>query len=142
MHAEAARSRTKSSYKHLPVYSIDLFCSPSPGTYHLSTPESAGIGSPVGRIKAYDADVGENAEMWYSILDGDGQDMFNIITDSTSQEGVITVKKVNRPYIQCLKYHTVSRRLEIKSAPSATLSLILILSFFRMHTHTHTKPSA
>uniref|UniRef100_A0A8C1PN22 Cadherin 10 n=1 Tax=Cyprinus carpio TaxID=7962 RepID=A0A8C1PN22_CYPCA len=59
-------------------------------TYHLSTPESAGIGSPVGRIKAYDADVGENAEMWYSILDGDGQDMFNIITDSTSQEGVIT----------------------------------------------------
>uniref|UniRef100_A0A8C2JPJ8 Cadherin domain-containing protein n=1 Tax=Cyprinus carpio TaxID=7962 RepID=A0A8C2JPJ8_CYPCA len=62
-------------------------------TYHLSTPESAGIGSPVGRIKAYDADVGENAEMWYSILDGDGQDMFNIITDSTSQEGVITVKK-------------------------------------------------
>uniref|UniRef100_A0A8C1EA66 Cadherin-10 n=1 Tax=Cyprinus carpio carpio TaxID=630221 RepID=A0A8C1EA66_CYPCA len=62
-------------------------------TYHLSTPESAGIGSSVGRIKAYDADVGENAEMWYSILDGDGQDMFNIITDSTSQEGVITVKK-------------------------------------------------
>uniref|UniRef100_A0A673IF85 Cadherin 10 n=1 Tax=Sinocyclocheilus rhinocerous TaxID=307959 RepID=A0A673IF85_9TELE len=62
-------------------------------TYHLSTPESAGIGSPVGRIKAYDADVGENAEMWYTILDGDGQDVFNIITDSTSQEGVITVKK-------------------------------------------------
>uniref|UniRef100_A0A671LPN4 Cadherin-10-like n=1 Tax=Sinocyclocheilus anshuiensis TaxID=1608454 RepID=A0A671LPN4_9TELE len=78
-------------------------------TYHISTPESAGIGSSVGRIKAYDADVGENAEMWYSILDGDGQDVFNIITDSTSQEGVITVKKVNRPYIQCLKHHTVSQ---------------------------------
>uniref|UniRef100_A0A673MTE7 Cadherin-6 n=1 Tax=Sinocyclocheilus rhinocerous TaxID=307959 RepID=A0A673MTE7_9TELE len=83
----------RDSYKHLPVYSIDLFCSPSLGTYHISTPESAGIGSSVGRIKAYDTDVGENAEMWYSILDGDGQDVFNIITDSTSQEGVITVKK-------------------------------------------------
>lgn len=95
MHAEAPRPRTKSSYKHLTVYSIDLFCSPSPGNYHLSTPESTEIGSSVGRIKAYDADVGENAEMWYSILDGDGQDVFNIITDSTSQEGVIMVKKVN-----------------------------------------------
>lgn len=98
MHAEAPRSRTKSSYKYLTVYSIDLFCSTFPGTYHLSTPESAEIGSSVGRIKAYDADVGENAEMWFTILDGDGQDVFNIITDSTSQEGVIIVKKVNRPY--------------------------------------------
>lgn len=99
MYAEVPCSRTKSSYKHLTVYSIDIFCSPSPGTYHISTPESAGIGSSVGRIKAYDADMGENAEMWYSFLDGDGQEVFNIITDSTSQEGVITVKKVNRPYI-------------------------------------------
>ncbi|KAA0724945.1 Cadherin-10 Precursor [Triplophysa tibetana] len=62
-------------------------------TYHLSTPESANIGSSVGRIKASDADVGENAELWYSILDGDGQDVFNVITDGTSQEGVITVKR-------------------------------------------------
>lgn len=54
------------------------------------------MGSSVGRIKANDADAGENAEMWYSILDGDGQDVFNIITDGTTQEGVIIIKKVNK----------------------------------------------
>lgn len=53
------------------------------------------MGSSVGRIKANDADVGENAEMWYSILDGDGQDVFSVITDGTTQEGVIIIKKVN-----------------------------------------------
>ncbi|XP_056627594.1 cadherin-10 isoform X2 [Triplophysa dalaica] len=73
-----------------PYFSVE----PETGTYHLSTPESANIGSSVGRIKAYDADVGENAELWYSILDGDGQEVFNVITDGTSQEGVITVKRL------------------------------------------------
>ncbi|XP_030629029.1 cadherin-10 [Chanos chanos] len=62
-------------------------------SYHLSTFESAEIGSSIGRIKANDADVGENADMWYTILDGDGQDAFSIVTDVTTQEGVITVKK-------------------------------------------------
>lgn len=76
------------------IHSI-LSLLPPGGAYHLSTPESAEVGSSVGRIKANDADAGVNAEMWYSILDGDGQDMFNIVTDATSQEGVITVKKVN-----------------------------------------------
>ncbi|XP_066519879.1 cadherin-10 [Hoplias malabaricus] len=61
--------------------------------YHLSTLESAEVGSSVGRIKANDADAGVNAEMWYSILDGDGQDMFSAITNATTQEGVIIVKK-------------------------------------------------
>ncbi|KAG7488251.1 hypothetical protein MATL_G00033630 [Megalops atlanticus] len=62
-------------------------------SYHLSVPESAEIGSTVGRIKANDADVGENAEMQYSIVDGDGQEVFAIATDRVTQEGVITVKK-------------------------------------------------
>ncbi|MBN3305016.1 CADH6 protein, partial [Amia calva] len=63
------------------------------GSYHLTTSESAEIGSAIGRIKANDADVGENADIQYSIIGGDGQDMFNIVTDRTTQEGVITVKK-------------------------------------------------
>ncbi|XP_036376700.1 cadherin-10-like [Megalops cyprinoides] len=62
-------------------------------SYHLSVLESAEIGSIVGRIKANDADVGENAEMQYSIVDGDGQEVFAIATDRVTQEGVITVKK-------------------------------------------------
>uniref|UniRef100_A0A8B9KGD1 Cadherin-6 n=1 Tax=Astyanax mexicanus TaxID=7994 RepID=A0A8B9KGD1_ASTMX len=61
--------------------------------YHLTTPESAEVGSSVGRIKANDADAGVNAEMWYSILESDGPDVFSMVTDATSQEGVITVKK-------------------------------------------------
>jgi hypothetical protein len=64
------------------------------GTYQFKTPESTLPGTPVGRIKASDADVGENAEIEYSITDGEGLDMFDVITDQETQEGVITVKKV------------------------------------------------
>lgn len=64
------------------------------GTYQFKTPESSPPGTPIGRIKASDADVGENAEIEYSITDGEGQDMFDVITDQETQEGIITVKKV------------------------------------------------
>lgn len=53
------------------------------------------LDSPVGRIKANDADVDENAEIEYSITEGDGYDMFGITTDKDTQEGIITVKKVH-----------------------------------------------
>ncbi|XP_064908664.1 cadherin-9 isoform X2 [Columba livia] len=63
-------------------------------TYQFSSPESAPPGTPVGRIKANDPDVGENAETEYSISNGDGSDMFDIVTDKDTQEGIITVKKL------------------------------------------------
>ncbi|NXF94782.1 CADH9 protein, partial [Eubucco bourcierii] len=62
-------------------------------TYQFSSPESAQPGTPLGRIKANDPDVGENAETEYSISSGDGSDMFDIVTDKDTQEGIITVKK-------------------------------------------------
>ncbi|XP_065609313.1 cadherin-9 isoform X2 [Cyrtonyx montezumae] len=62
-------------------------------TYQFSSPESAPPGTPLGRIKANDPDLGENAEIEYSISNGDGSDMFDIITDKDTQEGIITVKK-------------------------------------------------
>ncbi|XP_035747211.1 cadherin-6 isoform X3 [Egretta garzetta] len=62
-------------------------------TYQFRTPESTPPDSPVGRIKANDADVDENAEIEYSITEGDGYDMFGITTDKDTQEGIITVKK-------------------------------------------------
>uniref|UniRef100_A0A8I5N4T2 Cadherin-6 n=1 Tax=Papio anubis TaxID=9555 RepID=A0A8I5N4T2_PAPAN len=64
------------------------------GTYQFKTPESSPPGTPIGRIKASDADVGENAEIEYSITDGEGLDMFDVITDQETQEGIITIKKL------------------------------------------------
>lgn len=65
------------------------------GLYQMSVPESAPVGSVVGRIWAKDRDIGVNAEMKYSIIDGDGRDTFDISTDATNLFGIITVKKVN-----------------------------------------------
>ncbi|XP_018429578.1 PREDICTED: cadherin-6-like isoform X3 [Nanorana parkeri] len=62
-------------------------------TYQFRAPESSPVGSAIGRIKANDADEGVNAEMEYQISDGDEHDMFQIITDKETQEGVIIVKK-------------------------------------------------
>ncbi|XP_010706773.1 cadherin-9-like [Meleagris gallopavo] len=62
-------------------------------TYQFSSPESAPPGTPLGRIKANDPDLGENAEIEYSISNGDGSDVFDIVTDKDTQEGIITVKK-------------------------------------------------
>lgn len=45
--------------------------------------------------------MGENAEMEYSIAEGDGADMFDVITDKDTQEGIITVKQVSSP---CLHF--------------------------------------
>lgn len=65
----------------------------------MSIPESAPVGSVVGRIWAKDKDVGLNAEMKYSIIDGDGRDTFDISTDPTNVFGLILVKKVEYIYI-------------------------------------------
>ncbi|XP_015667005.1 cadherin-6 isoform X2 [Protobothrops mucrosquamatus] len=61
--------------------------------YQFKIPESAPLNSPIGRIKANDADVGPNAEMEYNILDGDGSEMFGMTTDKETQEGIVIVKK-------------------------------------------------
>ncbi|XP_038652451.1 cadherin-6-like [Scyliorhinus canicula] len=62
--------------------------------YQMSVKESSREGAAVGRIKAYDADIGENAEIIYRIIDGDGMNMFDITTDQATQEGVVLVKKM------------------------------------------------
>lgn len=62
------------------------------------------MGSSVGRIEAVDADVGRNAEMDYTIVGGDGLDVFDITTDRYTQEGILSVKKVQRIFrALCLK---------------------------------------
>ncbi|KAM4688659.1 cadherin-6-like [Discoglossus pictus] len=61
--------------------------------YQFRTLESSPVGSSIGRIKANDLDEGKNAETEYHISDGDESNMFDIITDKETQEGVIIVKK-------------------------------------------------
>ncbi|XP_031216098.1 cadherin-9 isoform X2 [Mastomys coucha] len=72
-----------------PYFSVD----PESGTYQFNSLESAPLGTHLGRIKANDPDTGENAELEYSISEGEGSDMFDVITDKDTQEGIITVKQ-------------------------------------------------
>uniref|UniRef100_A0A668AAD2 Cadherin-12 n=1 Tax=Myripristis murdjan TaxID=586833 RepID=A0A668AAD2_9TELE len=58
--------------------------------YQFSVKESARSGTSVGRIQATDKDIGKNAEMFFTIVSGDGMEMFDISTDRDTQEGVIT----------------------------------------------------
>ncbi|XP_072139452.1 cadherin-12-like isoform X1 [Mobula birostris] len=62
-------------------------------TFHLKVPESTPVASPIGRIKANDADIGMNADIDYSIVPGDGLNVFDITSDKATQEGVISLKK-------------------------------------------------
>uniref|UniRef100_H0X843 Cadherin 12 n=2 Tax=Otolemur garnettii TaxID=30611 RepID=H0X843_OTOGA len=61
--------------------------------FHLKVPESSPIGSAIGRIRAVDPDFGQNAEIEYNIVPGDGGNLFDIVTDEETQEGVIKLKK-------------------------------------------------
>lgn len=55
--------------------------------------ETAGPGTLVGRLRAQDPDLGDNALMAYSILDGEGSEAFSISTDSQGRDGLLTVRK-------------------------------------------------
>uniref|UniRef100_A0A8D0L2B8 Cadherin 18 n=1 Tax=Sphenodon punctatus TaxID=8508 RepID=A0A8D0L2B8_SPHPU len=61
--------------------------------YQLYVPESAQVGSAVGKIKANDADMGTNADMKYTIINGDVSGVFSISTDKETREGIISLKK-------------------------------------------------
>lgn len=73
-----------------------------PGIFHLRVPESASVGSAVGRIQAHDPDAGSNAEVEYAIVPGDEGNMFDIFSDGKSQDGVVVLKKVHLLIITCI----------------------------------------
>uniref|UniRef100_A0A3P8SIX4 Cadherin-12 n=1 Tax=Amphiprion percula TaxID=161767 RepID=A0A3P8SIX4_AMPPE len=62
--------------------------------FHLRVPESAAVGSAVGRILAHDLDAGSNAWVDYTIVPGDEGNMFDIVSNKESQEGVVILKKM------------------------------------------------
>lgn len=59
----------------------------------MNVSEEAPVGTTVGKVCAEDSDIGENAAMNYSI-EGDDSDVFDIITNNETQEGIILLKKV------------------------------------------------
>ena len=59
----------------------------------MTVSESAPVGTSIGKIMAYDRDIGENAEMDYSIEDDSRT--FDVITHNETQEGIIILKKVD-----------------------------------------------
>ncbi|XP_065589205.1 cadherin-8 [Cyrtonyx montezumae] len=61
--------------------------------YHFSVMEDVALGEPIGRVKANDLDIGENAKSSYDIIEGDGMDIFEITTDGQTQDGIIRVRK-------------------------------------------------
>lgn len=71
----------------------------------MSVSEAAVPGEEVGRVKAKDPDIGENGLVSYSIIDGDGMDMFEITTDYETQEGVVKLKKVNNAALSNLSLY-------------------------------------
>lgn len=71
--------------------------------YEFSVQESASVLSAVAKLKAADADIGFNAELDYSIVDGDAAGAFSISTDEETQEAVIILQQV-RP-VASWRYH-------------------------------------
>uniref|UniRef100_A0A3B3QSV1 Cadherin 8 n=1 Tax=Paramormyrops kingsleyae TaxID=1676925 RepID=A0A3B3QSV1_9TELE len=65
----------------------------SKSIYEFVVPEDLGLENSGGRVKANDRDFGENALSTYSIIDGDGKDVFEITTDPHTQEGILQLKK-------------------------------------------------
>lgn len=61
--------------------------------YQFSVSEGAAVGTPVGRVIATDADMGENTDMSYLITDGG--ELFKVTTDMETQEAVVSIKKVD-----------------------------------------------
>ncbi|KAM7058778.1 cadherin-8 [Molossus nigricans] len=61
--------------------------------YHFSVPEDVVLGAAVGRVKANDQDIGENAQSSYDIIDGDGTALFEITADAQAQDGIIRLRK-------------------------------------------------
>ncbi|XP_053127046.1 cadherin-8 isoform X4 [Hemicordylus capensis] len=61
--------------------------------YHFTVLEDIAIGDPIGRVKANDLDIGENAKSSYDIIEGDGMNTFEITSDSQTQEGIIRLRQ-------------------------------------------------
>ncbi|XP_023809465.1 cadherin-8 isoform X1 [Oryzias latipes] len=80
----------------LTVTLIDINDNPpkfSKNLYDFVIPEDLPLGKMGGKVKANDRDYGDNAKSTYSIIEGDDQGVFEIVTDTQTQEGILKLKK-------------------------------------------------
>lgn len=63
--------------------------------YEMYASEAAPVGSILGKIKADDSDLGENAAMDY-VIEGDTPHIVRIVTNNETQEGTVILNKVRR----------------------------------------------
>ncbi|XP_013929724.1 PREDICTED: cadherin-22 [Thamnophis sirtalis] len=61
--------------------------------YQFSMVETAPVGMLVGRVRAEDADVGENTDMAYQIKEEGARGPFRVATDSNTQEALISLQQ-------------------------------------------------
>lgn len=73
---------------------ICSLCVSSSGLYEFVIPEDLPLEQMGGRVKANDRDIGENSKSTYSIVEGNDQGVFEIVTDSQTQEGILRLRKV------------------------------------------------
>lgn len=52
----------------------------------------------VGQVQALDADIGPNAQMDYMVVGGDGLEVFSVTANKTTQNGILSVRKVKLVY--------------------------------------------
>nr|XP_023651241.1 cadherin-11-like isoform X2 [Paramormyrops kingsleyae] len=94
---EGKKRKTKTECSKLQVELSDMSCkvilAPPSGVYSMSISEDKGLGEEVGRLKARDPDLGENGLVTYSLIEGNSMDVFEIVTDSGTQEGIIKLQK-------------------------------------------------
>lgn len=76
---------------------------PPIAVYQMSVSEDKVPGEEVGRLMAKDPDLGDNGQVNYRFVDGDGMAVFELSTDSETREAIIKLKKVrNETFI---KFH-------------------------------------
>ncbi|XP_075702834.1 cadherin-22 isoform X1 [Rhinoderma darwinii] len=59
--------------------------------YRFSVIETAPPGSLIGRVKAEDADMGENTDMFYQIQQQEAAAFFSVTTDTVTQEAILSI---------------------------------------------------
>lgn len=67
----------------------------------MSVSEDKVPGEEVGRLMAKDPDLGDNGQVNYRFVDGDGMAVFELSTDSETKEAIIKLKKVrNKTFVK------------------------------------------